>query len=1289
MHLPGILERRVAFARAPAGTQRRIGVAMAGARLCNGGVGTGALRCLGLVVAGCASLPLQAGTLAQGPLLHRLGTPPPSNVVLTIDDSGSMNAQFLPEGTFKLQPDDPHDWQINFPSAKVDRWWTWYMTDGFPGDTSKDDGWVPACVAPALTGAAETVYQMQFRSPEVNRLYYNPDITYRPWMLTTLGRMPPANPEAPWWDPSKPGQADSLTIAERWLASGSQNWCPAHDQVSDRHGEVCTGEGDGRQCAVPFRPGLVYRLQAHADPTQGSAYRRYDLNVAGQHAPPVKHPDRSDCLGTACTQAEERQNFANWFSYHRTRLQMTKAALSEALARLQPPLRLALGSLNQGQYAAVKPPRMIDGQRQNVLLQGVREATAAHRDDLLAAVRALTAAGGTPLPGAVQAVSAYFQRADDGNPWQQRPLDGSGPEAQLACRRATHVLMADGPASTAAEPLPGNVDNLAVGPRWPLDPTLSVAGAPYGYRAQPPFADPHPDTLADLALLSHLQDLRPDLPNRVPPDRALPRAPYWQHLSHDTVALGLTGVLDARTEPVQDGLSPRARTLASLSDGRLGWPDPAASDAAQVDDLWHVAVNTGGEHWRVNDGRALAAAWSAALDRASVAPQRAAGVASSSASLKVGAMKFVPTYEPGRWSGDLLAYQRMARAGATDFNALPTWSAAQALPAWNARNLHTWRGDGTMPFDRQMDAATKALITVDPAQQDELIDYLRGDTSNEGAAAGQFRHRAGRRLPDFLGATPLFVKGLLDQAHPDAWTPDAPYSRFVAAKRARERGAVWVGGGGGMLHAFSEADGQELFAYVPRAVLGEMAVLARQDYGGAALPHRYFVAGGLAEADAYLPAPAGEGRSAWVNLVTGAFGAGAPGVFALDVTNLATLGAGTVRVERSQVDDPDMGHVFLAPEVGRLAGQWFLFHGNGAHSRDGRAVLMALNLTTGAAAKLVLASDASPNGLMGLRLLIHPASREVEAAYAGDLQGNLWRVEFGPAAARSAEPAQWRVSFGGQPLLVARSHAGKRQPITARPALARHPSGTGRMVLVGTGQLHDEDDPDQRDMQSFYAVHDATPDGASAASTDLSEWTHEDNHRSLLQQQVIDTTPQPTPNELTGEVTNFYRSSQYPVDWQQQRGWFLDLSLPDGLANAASAGGQRVINEARVVGDFVWISSVVPGPPPDACGQSSAQGLAFWLPAATGAMHVQPVLDTNGDARVDAADNIVSGVNVEADGGQMVMAPAPPTGDHRDQTVQWMQAGQGITAKAWCLSRCARRITDRVWQRLLEPPQPD
>jgi type IV pilus assembly protein PilY1 len=1245
-------------------------------------------RCIGL-----AALPMsvlsQAGTLAQGPLVHRLGTPPPANVVLTVDDSGSMNAQFLPEGTFKRHPDDPDAWQIRFPSATVDRWWTWYMTDGFPGDTSKDDGWVPACVAPALSGPAETVYQMQFRSPDVNRLYYNPDVTYRPWMLTTHSRMPPATPEAPLWDPNKPGHYDSLTAEVTQHASGSLNWCPAHDTVSNRHGEVCTGEPGAQKCAVPFRPGLVYRLQAQADPTLGSSFRRFDLNVAGQHAPALKHPDRTDCLGSGCTQAEEQQNFANWFTYHRTRLQVTKAALSEALARSAHPLRLALGSLNQGQYAAVKPPRVIDGQRQNVLLQGVREATAAHRDELLVAVRALTAAGGTPLPGALQAVTRYFQRADDGNPWQNRPLDGSGPEAQLACRRATHVLMADGPASAAAVPPPGNVDSTALGPRWPVDPALPVPGAPYGYQAQAPFADDHADTLADQALQAHLNDLRPDLPNRVPPDRSLPRAPYWQHLTHDTVALGWTGLLDARTEPVTDGQSPRARTLAGLTAGTLTWPDPAVSDAARADDLWHAAVNTGGEHWRVLDGRSLTAAWVGALDRASIAPLRAAGVTASGASLQAGALKFVPTYEPGRWSGDLLDHERTVRAGVTDFNPVPKWAASQALPAWNSRNSHSWDGDATVRFDRQMDAATKALISAEPMVQDRLIDYLRGDSSNEGTADGQFRHRAGRRLPDFLGATPLYVKGLLDQAYPDAWTPSEPYSGFVAAKRARARGAVWLGGGGGMLHAFADSDGRELFAYVPRAVLGHLALLARQDYGSPGLPHRYFVAGGLAEADAYLPSPRDGGRLAWANLLTGAFGAGAPGVFVLDVTDLGALGDGSVRLERSQQDDPDMGHVFQAPEVGRLAGQWFLFHGNGAHSQSGRAALMAVNLTTGQSSKIVLESDSGRNGLMGLRLLIHPASREVEAAYAGDLQGNLWRVDFGPAAARSAEPAHWQVSFGGQPLLVARSHAGERQPITARPALARHPTGKGRMVLFGTGQLHDDDDPDRRDMQTFYAVHDATPDGASAATTDLTDWAGDGNHRSRLQQQLIDTTPQPARNEVTGELSNFYRTSQYPIDWQQRRGWFLDLSLPDGLANAASAGGQRVITEASVVGDFVWISSLVPGAPPDACGQSRAQGYHFWLPAATGAMHDQPVLDTNGDARVDGADSIAAGVAADAEGGQMVMAPAAPPGEHHDQSVQWMQADRLLTAKALCLHRCARRINDRIWQQLLDPPQPD
>src|SRR4051812_3228633 len=44
----------------------------------------------------------------------------------------------------------------------------------------------------------------------------------------------------------------------------------------------------------------------------------------------TKAPTRVYCAGATCTYAEEMTTFANWYAYHRTRIQMAKTAVGRA-----------------------------------------------------------------------------------------------------------------------------------------------------------------------------------------------------------------------------------------------------------------------------------------------------------------------------------------------------------------------------------------------------------------------------------------------------------------------------------------------------------------------------------------------------------------------------------------------------------------------------------------------------------------------------------------------------------------------------------------------------------------------------------------------------------------------------------------------------------------------------------------------------------------------------------------------------------------------------------------------
>jgi type IV pilus assembly protein PilY1 len=60
----------------------------------------------------------------------------------------------------------------------------------------------------------------------------------------------------------------------------------------------------------------------------------------------VKGGERSDCIGTVCTYAEEMTNYANWYTYYRTRMQGMKSAASLAFKPIDSRYRVGFYTIN-------------------------------------------------------------------------------------------------------------------------------------------------------------------------------------------------------------------------------------------------------------------------------------------------------------------------------------------------------------------------------------------------------------------------------------------------------------------------------------------------------------------------------------------------------------------------------------------------------------------------------------------------------------------------------------------------------------------------------------------------------------------------------------------------------------------------------------------------------------------------------------------------------------------------------------------------------------------------------
>ncbi|HUW38555.1 MAG TPA: hypothetical protein VMV91_14620, partial [Rhodocyclaceae bacterium] len=91
----------------------------------------------------------------------------------------------------------------------------------------------------------------------------------------------------------------------------------------------------GGAAAVPASPGAVM---------PAAVFQRVDIVPTTTSY--AKAATRTDCAGATCSYAEEMSNFANWYAYYRTRMQMMKTAAGLAFANVDSRYRVGFMSMN-------------------------------------------------------------------------------------------------------------------------------------------------------------------------------------------------------------------------------------------------------------------------------------------------------------------------------------------------------------------------------------------------------------------------------------------------------------------------------------------------------------------------------------------------------------------------------------------------------------------------------------------------------------------------------------------------------------------------------------------------------------------------------------------------------------------------------------------------------------------------------------------------------------------------------------------------------------------------------
>ncbi|GAC1305464.1 MAG: PilC/PilY family type IV pilus protein [Steroidobacteraceae bacterium] len=548
------------------------------------------------------------------------------------------------------------------------------------------------------------------------------------------------------------------------------------------------------------------------------------------------------------------------------------------------------------------------------------------------------------------------------------------------------------------------------------------------------------------------------------------------------------------------------------------------------------------------------------------------------------------------WTGNLYAFAANPSTGVLD--TLPAdarWAAATQLDGQNwdtGRFIATWDpvAAAGIPFRWSGVSATtgiggqttlgKDLTTFQPdTNGQDALNYLRGSNAQMVRNGGQFRNRT-HVLGDIVFSNPTYV------GPPSANNLSSSYLAFAAAHASRPP-VLYVGANDGMLHAFNATTGNELFAYIPTGVYANMINLVSPYYNA---QHLFYVDGSPQAGDVQFA------DSSWHSLLLGSEGAGGRSVFALDVTNPAAVTSEAALAADVLWDftDTDMGLGYARPTIATTNAGGMIFVGNGYNSPAQKPVLYALDPRTGAiVVKLDLCAMQSvcttqPNGLSTATAINTGGvpSAPANIVYAGDLQGNLWRIDVS-----NSQPSLWSASV----MLQAKDAQGTPQPITTAPVATlnpKYPQLAGTMVYVGTGQLLGTPDLSTTQVQTIYGVYDpntvyATPLGRA----------------SLVQQTLA--------SALIGTIS-VATVTNNSVSLPSTKGWYIDLTLNSG---------ERVVNNPLLRSGLLIVTTTQPSNNQCVVGGHS---FSYYINFANGSSFPSPQFDANNDGVVNSGDTVTN-----------------------------------------------------------------
>lgn len=647
------------------------------------------------------------------------------------------------------------------------------------------------------------------------------------------------------------------------------------------------------------------------------------------------------------------------------------------------------------------------------------------------------------------------------------------------------------------------------------------------------------------------------------------------------------------------------------------------------------------------------------------------------------------------WSGRVIKYPLSLSAdNSIVIGSTPIWEAGHVLTTATKIDYGVNRNivigpplgrqgtDAPTPFlwddlvQAHKDALNSTPAGVVDTLGDKRVKYLRGDQRDEISSANPTAPFRPRDI--VLGD--IINSGLVYLGKPSSGTSGADYRTFYDANKNRKP-VVFVNANDGMLHAFYDLNGKEAFAYVPGFLSGRLKLLPDQDYS-----HNSFADATPVVAEAYF-------GSKWRTALVSGVGGGAQGVYALDVTNPEAFTKKNVLWEFTERDHPAMGNVIGTPQILKFrvspsssatpSYKWFAVVASGVNNyapdgfahTSGNPSLFFLDLgfvptatqgwTEGTnfwRIELPQTSTTIAKGLVSFNSVQNFNTSAVDALYSGDLQGNLWKLDFSEygtgslvvdATANFNKFNQIRLSSTNStraPMYVAKAADGTSlQPITGTPEIVNSYNGA-KVVAFGTGKFLESSDTTVPlvPTASFYAVMDPSPNRLVQIPG-----------RSELQNGTISTTG-------TVTVPAFTWGAPATTTPNVKTGWYVDLD--------ASIGERQVSGITGAFGKLLFGSIY---PTKGSCGEGG--GKLYVLDPLTGSgiteestvgILAPPLVLKLGSATLGASDTTGQRTATQKGGivvsGSKSIAVSTVTGSESYQTgrLSWRQLNNYQAKKA-------------------------